>query len=57
MSREFDSHVRATQRNISGNQPEFERSSKSTAVWWVVSALLVALVLGAAVAAFVVLRG
>ena len=57
MSREFDSHVRATQRNISGNHPDFERSSTSTVVWWVVSALLVVLVLGAAVAAYVVLRG
>ena len=57
MSRDFDSHVRAAERDISGNHHEFERSSKSTAVWWVVTALFVAVVLGAAVVAFVVSRG
>ncbi len=57
LNREFDPHVRATQRQISGKEHGLSGSSGWTALWWIVAAVLLALVAGATVVAFVVLRG
>ena len=57
LSRSFDSRVRATDREISKNQHAGLGPSRSTAVWWLMAALVVALVIGAAVGGFLILRG
>ena len=57
MSRDFDSHVRGTEREIYGHPDDFGRSTGWARLWWVVTAVCLALVLSGAVVAVVVLRG
>ena len=57
LSNSFDSRVRATQRGMPKTPRSPETSSGWSVLWWVVTGVLVALVLGAVVVGLVLVYG